>query len=361
MDVIRASAIVLVVVGHTPIFFHQHYDIVEVVFLAMFGVELFFVLSGFLIGHILIDLVAQGLQPRALGVFWLKRWFRTLPAYLFVAISMMLIRAELSWTHFFFLQNWFPSQLERFPASWSLSIEEWFYVSFPIVLLVLASLSKVSRRDWDRYLIPTACGLFIAVPWALRAGVVGGAGEWDLDVRKQVFLRLDAIAFGVALAWYHRRGPSWFGGARLRASLGVGAALGLLVCWVYYHRHIGLFPPRADWINATVFFPGVTLVCVCFTALAIPLESYRGGYLDGTIRFLSVTSYALYLVHLQIFVIASKQVSTPAAAWGWFAAAVAALLFLGGALHRSIERPFMEMRRRFDPEERVTPRLVSRT
>jgi peptidoglycan/LPS O-acetylase OafA/YrhL len=205
------------------------------------------------------------------------------------------------------------------------------------------------------------CGLFITIPGVLRASAAGGEGEWDLDVRKQVVLRLDAIAYGIALAWWHKRRPSWFAGGRVRISLGVVAAVGIVVCWVYYHRHIGLFPPRPDWINATLFFPGVTWVSCCLTALAIPLESGRGGQLDRLVRFFSVTSYSVYLLHLQVFVLTSKQVSTPASAWGWWAAALAVLLLFGSALHRWVEKPFMEMRRRFDPDERVTPHLVARS
>ena len=112
------------------------------------GVELFFVLSGFLIGGIIIK---EFQNNTAFGIkqifhFWKRRWFRTLPNYYLILLLNVIIVyfgiikedfLQFNWKFFFFLQNFAHHFYGFFWESWSLSIEEWFYLLFPIILMLL--------------------------------------------------------------------------------------------------------------------------------------------------------------------------------------------------------------------------------
>ena len=163
----RATAITLVLLAHLAGPFDS---------LGVIGVELFFVLSGFLIGGILIDLAETSppLAGAAVRTFWVRRWMRTLPAYyLFLVFFLWWDPAspELSigdrfWHYGFFVQNlawpcpWF------FAVSWSLAVEEWFYVLLPVAIFVAQRCLPKRTALWSIILI------FIAASFVAR-GVVG--------------------------------------------------------------------------------------------------------------------------------------------------------------------------------------------
>src|SRR5262249_26393683 len=84
LDVLRASAIVLVLIAHfvdRATFVHLHYTPLPLLLSGHFGVELFFVLSGFLIGNLLLDILARRPTVPAWAIFMCRRVMRTLPAY----------------------------------------------------------------------------------------------------------------------------------------------------------------------------------------------------------------------------------------------------------------------------------------
>ena len=160
LDAIRSAAILMVVVCHFGIMFSDWFGAVcppAVALSGFFGVELFFVLSGFLVGRLLVDVIDAGVTWRAWAVFMTRRWLRTLPLYfLWLAVlavvwrpyfwlpgTQPLLRAlpyfmtmtqNLAWP---MVENWFG-------VSWSLSVEEWFYIGFSSVLL--AGVALVGRR-----------------------------------------------------------------------------------------------------------------------------------------------------------------------------------------------------------------------
>jgi peptidoglycan/LPS O-acetylase OafA/YrhL len=128
------------------------------------GVDLFFVLSGFLIGRIYFR--SQALGTFALGPFWLSRWWRTLPPYfaalaLHASLAHWIPELHVRWYYLFFLQN--QAGMHGFPPSWSLCVEEHFYLLLP----VLGALTlRFFRRDQMVWLLPVT----FFVPLALLYG-----------------------------------------------------------------------------------------------------------------------------------------------------------------------------------------------
>jgi peptidoglycan/LPS O-acetylase OafA/YrhL len=150
LDFLRAAAILLVIVAHSSFMFLPLTHRLEAWWmLGHLGVELFFVLSGFLIGGIL---ATQAQTARfAVGRFWVRRWLRTLPNYyLFLIINIVLARwIEGSWPHAapyaVFLQNFAWPQPLFFIESWSLAVEEIFYLIAPLLLCGGRSIGRATR------------------------------------------------------------------------------------------------------------------------------------------------------------------------------------------------------------------------
>ena len=137
LDVMRAIAILLVLFSHTSLLmFPETESIILTVirFFGAIGVDIFFVLSGFLVGRILIDIIYKTeFSSKNLVNFWIRRWFRTIPAYFLVLTVLVLARqitqgnlGAFSYKFYLFIQNLYSVHPRFYPEAWSLSVEEWF-------------------------------------------------------------------------------------------------------------------------------------------------------------------------------------------------------------------------------------------
>jgi peptidoglycan/LPS O-acetylase OafA/YrhL len=147
IDFYRFFASLIVCCGHI-LYVITNLEIFE--FLSIVGVELFFVLSGFVLAPQLMLLEKNPFEH--LKVFLFRRWLRTLPAY-FIALTCAAILfgygTKLNLLQFFsYTQNFFIDKpfLNFYPVAWSLSVEEWFYIYIPILLIVF-SLVKLNRKN----------------------------------------------------------------------------------------------------------------------------------------------------------------------------------------------------------------------
>jgi peptidoglycan/LPS O-acetylase OafA/YrhL len=212
LDLLRCIAILIVMVGHGNYFLPGSVG----QFCAHFipdGVQLFFVLSGFLIGGIFIRQfdppgTSGAASSRAINgaqvlEFWKRRWFRTLPAYVLVVLTVVGIRSLLHerpgattiLQHLTFTQNLNqPPPYWFYPESWSLAIEEWFYLLLPttVFALVRAGLS-VQQALWGFALITGLGAPLLRLVLFLNADI----GDPLQYFQKTVPLRLDSIAYGI--------------------------------------------------------------------------------------------------------------------------------------------------------------------
>ncbi|ASW72934.1 hypothetical protein CJF12_00615 [Chryseobacterium piperi] len=152
LDLLRFIAIFTVLISHSISVLPEKY-----IFIHKFifdGVLIFFVLSGFLIGRIFIRDFEEGFNLKKMFHFWKRRWWRTLPAYYFTILLILLLNFILSkgidFNHvaktFIFIQNITLRNNYFFSESWSLSIEEWFYLILPIGCFFIYFLSKLSIK-----------------------------------------------------------------------------------------------------------------------------------------------------------------------------------------------------------------------
>ncbi len=209
LDLLRFIAIFTVLISHSltvlPQNFHfAHYFIFD-------GVLIFFVLSGFLIGRILIRDFEFGISLKKLIDFWKRRWWRTLPAYYFTVLLIIVVSIILNSSFdkteaiksLFFIQNISHEPKSFFIESWSLSIEEWFYLSLPIFLFLFNYLLKLKIKTN----VILACFLILILSNGIRLFYfininVNSLEIWDNSFRKPVITRLDSILIGVLGAWY---------------------------------------------------------------------------------------------------------------------------------------------------------------
>ncbi len=135
---LQYMACYLNIVKNNIIFKDIFYGILSNMYL---GVDVFFVLSGFLIADFLIREIRR--ENRIyIGSFYLKRFLRLSPIYYTVLIALYFINVfpgrENIWANFIYVNNFLPNKEMFFPPSWSLAVEEQFYLFLPVFLLLSA-------------------------------------------------------------------------------------------------------------------------------------------------------------------------------------------------------------------------------
>jgi peptidoglycan/LPS O-acetylase OafA/YrhL len=345
LDVARLLAAAMVLVPHCTVVFAAYLGRtapVPVLMSAFFGVELFFVLSGFLIGRLLFQIAETDPSPRGWLIFMVRRWLRTLPLYYLWLLVLPLVLPAPSGLGGKLLQYatmtqnlaWPMPRDEWFNASWSLTIEEWFYLLFSAALLGAVALTRSRRAVWG------VIAAFIVVPAVARM-LAPEPADFANDMYHTALLRLDAIAYGVALARLHHQGSRLFRHPWL--ALAVGVAL-VASFWIQDARGIWVPMGRMTFLLGQLFGTsvGLCLFLVGMQALRVPFRPLRWLVSTG-----SQMSYGLYIMHLTII-----------ASVGWFAslhglgtafvitASLALIVALPYLSYRFFETPIMALRPR---------------
>lgn len=303
LDVLRALAIIFVLIQHgkslVPLHLQGYYEL-----FIFDGVSIFFVLSGFLIGGILIKLVENNTASGSLLLdFWLRRWFRTIPNYLFILTVLVIINYFFTplfsvfgtkW-YYLFSQNIFWEHPPFFPEAWSLSVEEWFYLLIPSSIFLFISMMRFSPRKaviYSALLILIVITIFrfyrhLSLP-------IGSFEEWDLVFRKQVFTRLDSLMYGIIGAYFNYYLPSiWKKYKKEALVLGMILFIFLKVLFLYE-----LIAPGSVF-NCVFSFSFTSIA----TLLLLPfLSGFRrnSGVIYKTISHISLISYSMYLINLSL-------------------------------------------------------------
>ncbi|UOE46493.1 acyltransferase [Mucilaginibacter sp. SMC90] len=306
LDILRAVAILFVLNVHSALFFNKNslaYRLLTSFNLD--GVTLFFVLSGFLIGGLLIrQFNMPNITFYTLLSFWLRRWFRTLPAYFLVLLILLILgfctKQLLPETsvkgYFFFLANFnkpMPNYL--FPESWSLAVEEWFYILVPAAVFISITVFKINVRyvvfilAFTLILGITAFRYYRFTCWP--AHLLNGE-VIDLFFRKQVSTRLDCIMYGVLgsyIAYYHTN--AW---KRYPNTLFI---IGVCLLYLHYVQYIfGYF----GLLYSCVFAYSVPPLGVLCLLPRLTLIKTGKGMLYKSITLISIISYSLYLLNYSL-------------------------------------------------------------
>ena len=333
LDLLRATAVLMVLLSHWISHFAGWLGLhvsAMVDVLGDAGVEIFFALSGFLIGRILINLTASRPTWADFRVFMIRRAMRTLPLY-FLWLALLLCvfpprqDAILTAARFLTLTQNLIADMPAdyyFIVTWSLTIEEWFYLLFG------ASLILLSQKIGGRRALACCVAGFMLAPLALRLGYTQRS--------PLVFFRIDEIAYGVVMArlcldrsrlFSHPWPPLVLG------LTGMAAAL------------FGLLP-----LPDHLAIPLTSNVEVISGALCLPAAlrlSRAVSWFETPVRWIAGRSYALYLMHLTILVdIVEQQLLEP----GLLPMPVCAILAialpfpLAELSYRFLEAPLLRLR-----------------
>jgi len=256
------------------------------------GVSVFFVLSGFLVGKILIkEFLTKEISLFTLLNFWKRRWLRTLPSYFLVLTLVLTLsivthnQIDLSIIEYlFFVQNFTSEHPTFFPEAWSLSVEEWFYLLFPALVFLQFLLFK--RNKEGLFLASILC--FLVLPFVLRT--LQWNENQEVDLRKIVIYRLDAIVYGVLVAYLFFR----FNLNLLKYKIHL-LCVGLILVFVLLFNPFNwkaIFPP--------VNYPLESLSFGLFIPFLVDLKKTTWNFANQFIQFMSTRSYGLYLVNLSL-------------------------------------------------------------
>ncbi len=339
LDLLRALAIVLVVLVHCSPWQLGRIDGIGWLF-RIDGVDLFFVLSGYLVGGLLLkaaDRPDMAWRFRLLD-FWQRRWLRTLPDYyVFLIINILLVAAGLAPgmlshatpAYAVFMQDVIKPLDLFFWESWSLSVEEWFYLLFPIIMIAVV---KAFRMPVRKAFLFTAL-VFIAVPPMVRASYLGQLPVHmasSLHVRRMVPTRLDAIGYGALAVWSHRTFPLRWNGSRWPLFLLGAVSLPAL----------SLYKPGSGTTYMVVWFGAVSAAI----AMLLPLLSswHCTSRWSWPVTTLSRISYSIYLVHMPVLYLFFRW--WPVDGVVPFVVYLMVVLASAHAAMRLIEQPFMRLR-----------------
>jgi peptidoglycan/LPS O-acetylase OafA/YrhL len=297
LDVLRALAISIVVYEHGNFILEKASPTLASI-KVVDGVDLFFALSGFLIGGMLLRAMQTAeLDFKFVKAFLIRRWFRTLPNYfLFLFLNILLIWLGLAngfinkylVTFFVFMQNFFKPYDFLYWESWSLSIEEWFYLLFPLILWMLY---KFIRDKKILFLTGTLFLILFSTILRFVKGAEGGYSyeAWDFWIRKIVPMRFDSIGFGLLAAWVHFYYPQlWIKSKWVCFALGV-SLFGVVLAFNFNN---------SPYFACTSYFTVSALASMCLLPLAEQEKTHSGG--GKPVVFISLISYALYLTNLGI-------------------------------------------------------------
>ncbi|MGI8905509.1 MAG: acyltransferase family protein [Candidatus Sumerlaeaceae bacterium] len=369
LDLLRAIAILLVVYGHSITFLLPFLPRWILLVPLPDGVDLFFVLSGFLIGSILVKTYDRTrFTPFRVLHFWGRRWLRTLPNYMLV-LTIVIVVAHFSGRHgepvhlakyYLFLQNFSKPQPPFFPESWSLAVEEWFYLTTPVMLLFL---DAVACRWCSKQVV---CWLLVAINLAAvtayrftKAAWVPDTDPavWDKVFRTIVVTRLDSIMFGVVgaiLKYFHEEW--WRRHARLFLGLGLATLLGVQSFAAY--QRFGL--NSCGFFMKGPYFSIVSFGTLCLLPMLDMMRKSQGLFAKA-VTHISLTSYSLYLVNGTLLVVtfhAFFPVHTLEQGIENFVLFWISALGAATVLYAGFEKPVLELRDRLTPKRHKTDTIT---
>ena len=298
LDGLRGIAILLVLVFHYAPKTGPLRYLGDIFGIGWIGVDLFFVLSGYLITGILLDSVGR---PHYYRNFIVRRSLRIFPLYyacLILYCVLSFVPSPIHWKDFLtigggwwyvgyvgnlqvFLQNAWPGAAILTPL-WSLQVEEQFYLSFPF--LVWAT----KRQTLARILLGSLIGALL-----LRIALVVALPKNLMGTYALMPCRMDALAMGGLVAIAARERPGWLKGRWIGWLTALAVATFLLICG---------FVNSSPW-SSLMRTIGYTAIDLAFTGVLVMLISWRQRFLLGLCRlkflmWVGTISYGLYLLHI---------------------------------------------------------------
>jgi len=294
-------------------------------------VEWFFVLSGFVLYPQLVKVLNN---KKHLKTFYLRRWIRTLPLFVLALVCASLVTDNLINADFFkyliFAQKLLPEFVndDFFPVAWSLSVEEYFYLVFPLFLLLLTS-GVLSKGKFINKVLLLFVGMTL-VKVALSSSV-------DLSFyRTGTLFRLDAILLGFIGAHFKDKIVQ-------HGNLVIIAVVVLVSIFLYVQKAI--FMGQVDNMGKVLFVALLQLISFFLLFGFILADGLiRNNYLKKFCGLIANQTYSIYLFHLIfLYIIKANFISIE----GIFIYYLAILFVVSFVVFEFFEKPLLKTRPRY--------------
>jgi peptidoglycan/LPS O-acetylase OafA/YrhL len=299
LDLLRGAAAFAVAIPHYVIMAPGEHAIAETI--SILGVEVFFVLSGFVLAPQILMVATEPNKILNLGIFLVRRWMRTVPPYLLALVILAAASHEILTADFIryalYVQNLVKqgNTQDFFAIAWSLSVEEWFYLSFPLMLLLFTAV--VRQKQPPAFIAALA---FIGSVTILRF-LLADWGHWGEEVRRVVIFRVDAIAWGFVLYLAASRATS------MMPIKPTGLAL-VAACAIAVGLTLRLAETSELWIEIAfhLYASALGAAAILFS-LAVRQQIEKRPAIARTGLFLGRISYSTYLFHLVVLSALSRM------------------------------------------------------
>jgi peptidoglycan/LPS O-acetylase OafA/YrhL len=356
LDLMRVGAILLVLAAHILWIYPNYRNLLAkgMNFCGFIGVEIFFVLSGFLIGGSLHRVfMKEQYNLKIMRNFLRRRMFRIMPNYLLILLINLIVallfgyNVAQPWKYFVFLQNFASPTLPFFPESWSMAIKEIPYFVIPFVLLFLArSVKDVGRNKLFLYmvLLLIALPLVAKITFFMRHSGIS-LPEWNVSLRSVAIYRIDAVMTGVLFSWLrYNYGKFWIKYNRVMAAVGF-TTIGFLAFLVGFIK-ISIIDYAFFW--DVLFLPIISLASAFFLPFFSEWKSAPTA-IEKPVQFLGAISYFVYLMHYSLILFLMKHFIDTNALNLWelhfFTISYLFLTFtLSWLLHVLYEKPILNFR-----------------
>jgi peptidoglycan/LPS O-acetylase OafA/YrhL len=365
LDVLRCVAVAVVILHHGGIsdFFTR---------VGWAGVDLFFVLSGFLISGLLFS---EYKKRGAINFkrFFIRRGLKIYPAfYAFLFLTgvagYLVFHTHASAANYlhdiFFIMNY---QRGVWDHTWSLGVEEHFYIFLPIFLLFLIRLSS-NRRDPFR-ILPWATVAIGALCIIFRAISVDFGNPDFLMAYIASHNRMDALFFGVLLGYFYHFRPAVLESLMRptinRVAIGVASAIFISFAYLPHLQNGSRFNSTIGFTFIYLGFGGVLLLSLYVHGILPKGAAWMAEKIGGAFAYAGVYSYSIYLWHGPAGAwfpgLMRRALHFPTSKTGIFAAYFVASFGIGIVMSRLIEYPILHLRDRLFPQPQivaVTPEVT---
>ncbi len=354
LDHLRAIAIILVLIFHYKYFFDEPIWWPSFVKFGWTGVDLFFVLSGFLITSQLFSQIKQG-QKISYKRFFIKRFFRIVPVYLAViAIYYVfpIVRERdtlpqlwryLTFTHNFGLDT---AVTNAFSHAWSLSIEEHFYILLPLLLIFLQR-KKLLKNAFYIIIILFIFGFILRNylwynQYLPNLGTENIIPTWTKYIYFPTYNRLDGLLVGVSVAAIYQFLPIFWNKISKYGNLLIILGIGILTFTYFFCSDLVTY-------NTSVF--GFPLIAIGYGFLvlgAISPNSFLFKWNSKISTFIAALSYGIYLIHKVSIHVAQKVFSdlgVDSESGLMVIISAISCVLMAWILYLTVEKPFMKVRK----------------
>ncbi len=312
--------------GYGVAFCHLHafiYNNAHLEYLSLLFVEFFFILSGFVLYPQLIQVLNN---KKNLVIFYKRRWLRTLPLYFITLILVAsLFNDEFGadfFKYLFFIQKTVPNFLtnDYYPVAWSLSIEEFFYLLFPLIIIFFGKKNSI-RKIILFFIFLLIFKTFIAT-------------NIDLNFfRTGTFFRFDAILLGFILRFFYNNNIKY---------KFIPAIFLIFFMYIFYNFENFILSNGEDYVIKVSFILLLQIISV-LTLITFTLFEplMKINFIRNFSILISTQTYSVYLIHIIfIYLLEKAQLGINNTVFIYII-----LLFVSSSLiFKFIEKPILQIR-----------------